>query len=71
MNILFTSPGCAKCQLAKGILDDLNIEYVISQDAHEAERYDISSVPALVMDGEVLHLPAIIAMNAKGGASHV
>ena len=69
MNILFTSPGCVKCELAKGILDDMNIPYTVSQDAAEAERYDIASVPAFVMDGLVYRLPDIIAM--KGGASHV
>lgn len=69
MNILFTSSGCAKCQLAKAILDDSHIQYIISQDANEAKRYDISSVPALVMDGQVYHLPDIIAIT-KGGAPH-
>jgi len=70
VNILFTSPNCAKCQLAKQILDDAQISYVVSQDAHEAGLHDISSVPALVMDGQVYHLADMIALT-KGGTQHV
>lgn len=70
MNILFTSPNCAKCQLAKKTLDDAKAQYVISQDANEAARHDISSVPALLVGEKVYHLADIIRL-AKGGAFNV
>lgn len=66
MNILFTTPGCAKCQFAKRVLDEAKIEYTLSTDVNEAKTYGIMSVPTLVMSDKIYHFPDIIKLKNGG-----
>jgi len=69
-NILFTSPSCPKCMLAKQLLDQSGIKYTVITDAAYAASYGVSTVPSLFSDGKLMTFPEIISY-CKGGASVV
>ena len=55
MNILYTTPGCPKCQYAKHLLSQSGFPYEVSQNIQEAIGKGISSAPTLVTEDGVVH----------------
>jgi glutaredoxin len=53
MIILYTT-GCPRCHVLETKLKQKNIEYVECNDVEEMEKKDISSVPCLGVDGELM-----------------
>jgi ribonucleoside-triphosphate reductase len=49
--MLFTSPGCSKCAVAKRLLKDREIDIInVQQDMSQTEKYNIQSIPAVVIE---------------------
>ena len=53
MIILYTT-GCPRCHVLETKLKQKNIEYVECNDVEEMEKKDISSVPCLDVDGDLM-----------------
>ena len=53
MIILYTT-GCPRCHVLETKLKQKNIEYVECNDVEEMEKKDISSVPCLDIDGDLM-----------------
>lgn len=69
-NILFTTPSCPKCKLAKQLLDQAGVQYTVTEDVTYAVSYGVQSAPSLLLNGQLLTFPQIISY-CKGGASVV
>lgn len=69
-NILYTTPSCPKCKLAKQRLDAAGIEYSVCEDVPRAIAAGITSAPTLVMEDKKLNFQDIILM-CKGAGSVV
>ena len=65
--ILYTTPSCPKCQLAKHMLAQAKIEYTLCEDVQQAIKAGVTSAPTLVIGAEKLTLPAIISYCKGGG----
>ena len=68
MNILYTTPGCPKCKLAKMKLDEAGFIYTVSEDIDAALEQGIRSAPTLVFDGKQYTFPEIIRLAKEGAA---
>lgn len=53
MIILYTT-GCPRCHVLETKLKQKNIEYVECNDVEEMEKKDISSVPCLDVEGDLM-----------------
>ena len=59
MIILYTT-GCPKCKVLETKLKQKNVEYSECTNIGEMARRDISSVPCLSIDGEILDFGAAV-----------
>lgn len=59
MIILYTT-GCPRCKVLKTKLKQKNVEYVECNDVEEMEKKDISSVPCLGVDGDLMDFGAAV-----------
>ena len=51
-NIVLFSSGCPKCKVLKQKLDDIKIEYEVSEDFDELIEQNLQTVPVLKVNGE-------------------
>lgn len=52
-NILYTT-GCPRCKVLEAKLKQKGIDYIKCNDIEEMEKKEISSVPCLSVDGNLL-----------------
>lgn len=54
MIILYSLPGCGKCELLKKKMTDKNIEYEVIEDSQTLKAAGVMTVPVLKVDGTLL-----------------
>ena len=59
MIILYTT-GCPRCKVLETKLKQKNVEYVECNDVEEMEKKDISSVPCLGVDEDLMDFGAAV-----------
>ena len=52
--LILYSTGCPKCNVLKKKMDSKNIKYVECNSISEMEKLNISSVPMLMVNGELM-----------------
>ena len=52
--LILYSTGCPKCNVLKKKMDSKNIEYTECNSIPEMEKLNISSVPVLMVNGELM-----------------
>ena len=52
--IVLYSTGCPRCKVLETKLNQKNIKYIVCDDVREMERKNISTVPCLEVEGEIL-----------------
>ena len=55
MSVILYSTGCPKCKVLKAKLDNKGIKYEIVDDVDEMLRLDISTVPCLGVDENIMN----------------
>lgn len=53
--IILYSTGCPRCRVLETKLKEKNIDYVLKNDVDEMLEKGIQSVPALEVNGNILH----------------
>lgn len=54
MITVYTQPGCGRCQVLKKKLDMKGMEYTESQDVDKMLELEVTTLPAMEVDGELL-----------------
>ena len=52
--IVLYSTGCPRCKVLETKLNQKNIKYIVCDDVRDMERKNISTVPCLEVEGEIL-----------------
>ena len=52
--IVLYSTGCPRCKVLETKLNQKNIKYIVCDDVREMEGKNISTVPCLEVEGEIL-----------------
>ncbi len=52
--IILYSTGCPRCKVLETKLNQKNIKYIVCNDVREMEGKNISTVPCLEVEGEIL-----------------
>ena len=61
MKIKVLGPGCSKCRTTIGIIEraaralNVEVEIIKIEDRDEIKRLGVSSTPAVVIDGKIVH----------------
>ena len=58
-NILYTT-GCPRCKVLEAKLKQKGVDYIECNDVEEMEKKEISSVPYLSVDGNLLDFTAAV-----------
>lgn len=60
MEIILYSTGCPRCRVLEAKLKQKGIVYVECNDIKEMEEKEISTVPCLNVDGEILEFSSAV-----------
>ena len=58
--VILYSTGCPRCKVLETKLKQKNVEYIECSDIRELERKNITTVPCLGIEGEILDFGAAV-----------
>ena len=58
--VVLYSTGCPRCKVLETKLKQKNVEYIECSDIRELERKNITTVPCLGIEGEILDFGASV-----------
>lgn len=63
---LYSLPSCGMCKLLKRELDQTSLQYSVCEDTEEMRKLNITSVPVLSINGELLSFKDALQKIRKG-----